>query len=100
MGDSQGQQQDGRGDDGENEDHRGDWQDDGGVIDTCLRVVVTVRHGGLECAPSVRYALQRLLAGRPLRQRELKVVGTSPGDEVCRVERPGCGAEGGNAFQH
>lgn len=100
MGDSQGQQQDGRGDDGENEDHRGDRQDDGGVIDTCLGVVVIVRHGGLECTPSVWYAFKRLLAGRSLRQRERKVVGTSPGDEVCRVERSGCGAERGDAFQH
>lgn len=44
MSDSHANEYDGWGYDGENEDHRHNWEDDGGTIDTCLGVVVTVRH--------------------------------------------------------
>lgn len=48
IGDSHPHQKDGRGYDGEQDGHGDDGKDDGGIVDSCLGVVVAVRHGGLQ----------------------------------------------------
>lgn len=67
MEDSHAHQNGERGNDGENEDQGSDRNDDGGVVDTCLGVVVIVRHDGLQWTASVWYVFKMLLAGRSLR---------------------------------
>lgn len=64
MGDSDANKNDGWGYDGEDENHRHDWEDDGGDIDTCLGVVVTVRHDAQQWLVSVWCAFRKLVPGR------------------------------------
>lgn len=64
MSDSHADEYDGWGYDGENEDHRHDWEDDGGAIDTHLGVVVTVRHCEQEWVVPVWCVVRNLVPGR------------------------------------
>lgn len=64
MSDSNANENDGWGYDREDENHRHDWEDDGGGIDTCLGVVVTVRHSERQWLVSVWCVCRKLVPGR------------------------------------